>query len=72
MMKNFFLLLFRHCPRKMWEDDKNPNTLRRINPYKIGFKKVTQRISKTQDGGGGQGRLEKFQTEADFFFGWLP
>ena len=23
-------------------------------------------------GGGGQGRLEKFQREADFFFGWLP
>ena len=27
-------------------------------------------IPKTQ--GGGQGRLEKIQTEADFFFRWLP
>ena len=28
--------------------------------------------SKNTGQGGGRGRLEKFQTEADFFFGWLP
>ena len=35
------------------------------------MKKVPRRIPKNS-GGGGQGKIEKNQTEADFFFGWLP
>ena len=56
----------------MLEDDKNPKTLWNFNLYKKGLKKVPQRIPKTQGrGGGGQGRLEKIQTEANFL-SWLP
>jgi hypothetical protein len=36
----------------MLEDDKNPNTLRNSISYKKGFKKVPQRVPKTQGGGG--------------------
>jgi hypothetical protein len=54
----------------MWEDDKNPNTLRNFNPYKIRFSQRSSKDSKNT--WRGQGRLEKIQTEADFFFGWLP
>ena len=54
----------------MWEDDKNSNTLKNFNLYKISFKKYSSKDSKNTEGG--QGRLEKFQTEADFFSGWLP
>ena len=38
----FLLLLFGHCLRKMEEDNKNPKTLRKFNPYKIGFNIVLQ------------------------------
>ena len=34
-------------------------------------KKVSQRIPKIR-GGGGQGRLNFYQTETDFLRGWLP
>ena len=51
-MRNFFLLWFRHYPRKLLEEDKNPKTLRNFNPYKKGLKKVPQRVSKTQGGEG--------------------
>ncbi len=32
-----FLLWVRHFPRKMGEDDQNPNTLRNFSSYKIRF-----------------------------------
>ena len=54
----------------MLEDDKNPNTLRNFNPYKKGLKKVPQIIPKIK--GGGQGCLEKIQTEADFSSDGFP
>ena len=38
---------------------------------KSGFEKSSSKDSKKQRGGG-QGEIEKNQTEADFFFGWLP
>ena len=63
--------VFLGLARKMWEDDKNPNTLRNFNPYKIRFKKKFLKGFQKHRGGG-QGRLEKFQMKADFFFGWLP
>ena len=57
--KELFLHCLRYSQRKMWEDEQNTDTLRNFNPYKT-------RIPKIQ--GGGQGRLAKIQTEADFFF----
>ena len=33
------LFWFKHYPRKMWEDDKTPNSLWNFNPYKIRFLK---------------------------------
>ena len=57
----------------MGEDDKNPNTLSNIGFYKIGFLKSPSKTSKNyRGGGGGQGPLDKIQTETDFFRGWLP
>ena len=56
---------------KIREDDQNPNTLRNFSSYKIGFLKSSSKRSKNT-GGGVQGRLEKFQTEAEFFRVWLP
>ena len=37
----------------MEEDDHNPNTLRNISPYKIGFEKRYSKASKNTGGGGG-------------------
>ena len=51
----------------MWEDETNPNTLRKFNPYKIRFKKGPQRIPKTTGGGVGSRPIGKKN-----FFGWLP
>ena len=69
MMRYFFLLLLRHFPRKMGEDDQNPNTLRKFSSYKIGFKKSSSKRSKNTGGEGGSRSFGKFQTEADFFMG---
>ena len=37
--KIFFALMhwLRHFPRKLWEDNQNPNTLKNFYPYKISF-----------------------------------
>ena len=37
MMRYFFLLWLRYFPRKIREDDQNPNTLRNLISYKIRF-----------------------------------
>ena len=55
----------------MLEDEKNPNTLRKFNPYKKGFKKVPQRIPKTQGGGGVKAVWKKSKQKQIFFSGWL-
>ena len=55
---------------KMGEDDQNPNTLSNKSPYEIGVRKSSSKASKNT--GGGQGPLDKIQTETYLFVGWLP
>jgi hypothetical protein len=50
-MRSFFLLWLKHFPRKIWEDDQNPNTLRNFSSYKIRFKKSSSKRSKNTGGG---------------------
>ena len=50
-MRYFFLLWLRHFPRKMEEDDQNPNTLRNFISYKIRFLKSSSKRSKNTGGG---------------------
>ena len=69
--EELFLLWFRQYPRKIWEDDKNPNILRNFNSYKIRFKKSSLKDSKNK-GGGVKAVWKNSKQEQIFFFGWLP
>ena len=55
----------------MGEDEQNPNILRNFSLSEIRLKIKFSKDSENT-GRGGQGHLNYFQTEGDFFRGWLP
>ena len=65
---SFFLLWDRHFPRKMWEDDQNPNTLKNFSSYKIRFLKSSSKRSKNTGGGS---RLFGKNSNRNRFFLWM-
>ena len=56
--EELFFLWFGHFPRKMGEDDQNPNTLRDFSSYKIRFLKSSSKRSKNTGGRVGLGNAD--------------
>ena len=68
-----FLLWVRHFPRKMGEDDQNPNALRNFSSYKGRFfKKFLEAFQKYMGGGGVKAVWKKSKSKQISFLDGFP
>ena len=59
-------------PRKMLEDNQNPNSVRNFSLYNIRFLESSSKHSKNTGGGGVVKAVWKNPNKSRFFLGWLP